>query len=355
MSIIRYILFLPLCLTGFYCSARNNVSTTGLLLSTKYDKQWPFSEGLSRVMRNVNFNGHNIHLYGFVDKMGQEVVPLKYDYAEDFSCGIALVGNLTKAKYNADNVSLVLQPRYTYITKSGKELDYSFYFASSANKQRKSVLLGNPFIPYGLHNTRRLDRVKWQYKEVPIKDLILYSGNQENLDVPKSLLNWGNAVDNASSYTNTYNLKEKFIGGKEFYSFNKPFPGIESAVDLKGNEQVLEKCNDKYSIICQHGLCGVRDSITGKLIIPCAFGDLVYLGKDKFAVEYNKKWAILDDKMMFLTDFVFDKIQPTGRNEANSEHWVLTGTIKEKYTYEWGYEYTFKWISLDIEKIEYKN
>ena len=51
--------------------------------SSKYDHVWDESEGLYRVRRGS--------LFGFVDKDGREVLPLKYYFAYDFSEGVAAV------------------------------------------------------------------------------------------------------------------------------------------------------------------------------------------------------------------------------------------------------------------------
>ena len=49
----------------------------------KYDAGRNFSEGLAL----VNLNGK----WGYVDKIGREVIPFKYDKAYDFSNGLARV------------------------------------------------------------------------------------------------------------------------------------------------------------------------------------------------------------------------------------------------------------------------
>ena len=319
-----------------------------------YDKQWPFCEGFARVMRIVDFNGYKIPLYGFIDKTGKEAIPLLYDYAEDFSCGVALVGNLNKARYNADGVSLILQPSYTYVTKHGEELNYSFYFASSANKERASVLLGTPFIPYGLSYSKRLDKLKWQYKEVKIIDLLSNSGLQDKLNLPTPYDDWGKTKDNAVMFSDFYTLSDKLptCYVRDYYKQNYELTGIKKWEDLKENEHLVKTVSDVFNVVCQHGLCGIRNSITGKLLIPCAFGDIIYLGKDKFAVEYHQKWAVVDSRMNYITRFVYDKIKPTNRKEdiTDSAHWIYVGNVESTYTYEWGHQYNYKWLSFDLEK-----
>lgn len=349
MKKIKFVLALILiCLVSFSCFAQIDSN------DDLYDKQWPYSEGYARVMRNVDFNGFIIPLYGFIDKTGKEVIPCIYDYAEDFSCGIALVGWLSEPKYNADEVSLVLQPRYTYITKSGEELDYCFYFASSANKQKQAVLLGTPYIPYGLHYNHRLDRVKWQYKEVTISNLLLHDGQQKELGVPQ-FLHWSEAKENSATFADLYALNYKFPTCYVDYYYSREYEikKTKQITDLKEHEQIIDTVSGLFEIVCQHGLSGIRSIESGKLLVPCMFGDVVYIGKDKFAVEHNEKWAIVDTSMRYLTDFTYDKIKPTGRDAdvSDKEHWILVGMVESTFTYEWGYKYNYKWLSVDIEKL----
>ena len=121
-------------------------------------------------------------------------------------------------------------------------------------------------------------------------------------------------------------------------------------------EQVVDSIEDKYIIVCQHGLCGVRNANSGEILIPCAFGDVVWIGKDKFAVEYNRKWAIYNSQMENLSGFVCDKIKPLdGKYITDTEHWVAIGEIESRFTYEWGYKYNYKWLSVDVEKLNKKH
>ncbi len=70
------------------------------VIPIKYDNAWSFSEGLAVV--NLN------NKYGFIDKTGEEVIPIKYYYAYSFSEGLAMV--------RLDN------KKYGFIDKTGKEV-----------------------------------------------------------------------------------------------------------------------------------------------------------------------------------------------------------------------------------------
>lgn len=53
------------------------------------DSIYSFSEGLARVMKEDEFSGGT--LMGFIDKTGAVVIPFQWQYARDFSEGLALV------------------------------------------------------------------------------------------------------------------------------------------------------------------------------------------------------------------------------------------------------------------------
>ena len=69
------------------------------VIPIKYDNAWGFSEGLANVRLN--------NKWGFIDKTGKEVIPIKYDDAESPSEGLA------KVKLN---------DKYGFIDKTGKEV-----------------------------------------------------------------------------------------------------------------------------------------------------------------------------------------------------------------------------------------
>ena len=70
-----------------------------VVIPAKYDYAWDFSEGLA----NVGQNGK----WGYIDKAGNEVIPIKYDDARFFSEGLA---------------GVKLNRKWGYIDKTGKEV-----------------------------------------------------------------------------------------------------------------------------------------------------------------------------------------------------------------------------------------
>ncbi len=56
-----------------------------LPFSNEYESYGNFTEGLARVMRNGK--------WGFINKMGEEVITPRYHYADEFADGMAIVRN----------------------------------------------------------------------------------------------------------------------------------------------------------------------------------------------------------------------------------------------------------------------
>ena len=61
----------------------NQVSQELAAATKKYDKLYEFHEGLARVCKDEKF--------GFIDKLGNEIISCKYDDAEDYDKGISVV------------------------------------------------------------------------------------------------------------------------------------------------------------------------------------------------------------------------------------------------------------------------
>ena len=318
--------------------------------SRTYEKQWPFSEGLARVMKMVNFNGYMIPMYGFIDSSGEEIIPVQFDYAEDFCNGIALVGRLRKAERSENRFTLCLAPRFNYITKTGKELKYEFYNATSSNIHTKSVLVGSPFKPY--HNEPAMGRheYKYQYVEIPVSKIVECVNNLTDLNIPRAWAHWAKAKDNQNNYNTTYkiNLKNTAIAPSEdvaTYYISQKEPSMISD-DRKG-EVIIDTIMQKYIVIVQHGLCGIRSYQTDKLLIPCMYNDIIYLGKGIFAVHKCKSYALINDNREYITEFIYDKIS-TMRTPDSDEFSGIAYMIRDRYQYGgWAHRYIYDQYNLD--------
>ena len=77
-----------------YCNQSKEI-----IIPCKYDVATPFSEGLAAVVLN--------NKYGFIDKEGKDVIPLKYD--------------LISSSFSEGLVSVMLKGKWGFIDKNGTE------------------------------------------------------------------------------------------------------------------------------------------------------------------------------------------------------------------------------------------
>jgi hypothetical protein len=93
----------------------------------QYDYVSEYSEGFAIVKNDQSFNYdrkdyHSIIKYGFIDKQGKEVIPLKYDEVKPFSDGFAIVA--------LDSIYMGYSERmYGFIDKTAKEITEIKYLA----------------------------------------------------------------------------------------------------------------------------------------------------------------------------------------------------------------------------------
>ena len=103
----------------------------------KYDELDNFHEGLAKVCKN--------NKYGFIDKLGHEIIPCVYDEAEDFKFGVSIVvKNKKKGAINQYD-DMVIPCKYDYISSFGED---SLAVASLNEKSGFIDLKGNIVIPF---------------------------------------------------------------------------------------------------------------------------------------------------------------------------------------------------------------
>lgn len=319
------------------------ILSPAVIYAQVFDKEWPEKEGFIRVMKITDFNGIKIPLYGFLKNDRSVFIPCIYDYASDFSCGLAVVGSLSMSLYEIDDIYMWLQPKYSYINTRGENLNYKFEFATSVNKDTESILIGVPFLPY-MRDPANYQFTKYQYQEIPLSILKSSVGHQKDLNIPKSYRYWGDYKykDNADIYSESYNLSIPIEGyhHKYFkYSSNK-IPASYS--DHSKIETIKDTIANQYVIVIQHGLCGIRNTESSSFLIPCMFEDIKELGHGKIGVK-RYKWAILDKSGKYLTDFIFDKIEGILND---NDTFAKVSKIDYRLDYGPSWKYVFKTYSL---------
>ncbi len=248
-----------------------------------YDDISNFSEGLARAgiiartypitLSGVVISEGRDMKYGFIDETGREVIPLKYDYAEDFCEGLAKVG---------------LNRKYGFIDRTGKEIvplkyDYAYDFCEGLARVQlndgEDVSSGK----YGF-----IDRTG---KEViPLKYDYTYSFH-----------------DNANSFYE--GLARVQQNGK--YGF----------IDKTGKEAIPLKYyfassfSDGMALVGQYDKCGLIDK-TGKEIIPLKYDPYLGSFRDNFISDgmvllvHNGEYGLIDKAGKELTPFKYNYVHP---------------------------------------------
>ena len=101
-----------------------------------YDKLYDFHEGLAKVCKN--------NKYGFIDKLGHEIIPCIYDEAEDFDFGVSIVTKGEKTGAINKYGKMVIPCKYDNINSFGKD---SLAVAFLNEKSGFIDLKGNIVIP----------------------------------------------------------------------------------------------------------------------------------------------------------------------------------------------------------------
>ena len=212
-------------LNGKYGFADENGN---IVITLKYDYAKDFSVGLAL----VKLNGK----WGYIDKNGNEVTSLKYDYAKDFSEGLARVK---------------LNGKWGYIDKSGNEvIPLKYDFAEDFSEGLAHVKLNDK---YGFidKSGNKVIPLKYDFANSFEEGLALVKLNRKYGFIDKS----GNVV-----------IPLKYDGAKDF------------------SEGLARVLNDKWGFIDK----------SGNVVIPFKYDDAWFFNEGLAAVELNYIWGFID-------------------------------------------------------------
>ena len=275
-------------------------STGEIVIPLKYDWADDFSEGLARVRLNNKL--------GFVDKTGKEVIPLKYDGVISFSEGLALVrykgkyGFIDKTgkeviplKYDeVDDFSeglakVKLNGKWGFVDKTGKEvIPLKYNDADSFSKGLAKVKLNGK---YGfVDNTGR--------EVIPLK----YD------DVHYFYTTYGYGLYLKVKLNNKYGLLDK--KGKEVIPLKYEFISLTAYEGL-----VAVGLNGKYGFV----------ETTGKEVVPLKYDNVTYFDEGLAAVKLNSKWGFIDKTGKEVIPFKYDDVDLTSffRKVKLNDKWVF--------------------------------
>lgn len=337
----------------FLGNQQDKYSLEGLTKAVvNYDMVSDFHEGLAMVTKGDK--------YGFIDKMGNEVIPCIYDFMEDTDCsfheGLAFVRQgdsgyfINKEgkkafdfKYDAANhfsegLAIVWKDGKTgYIDTKGNEVialsdKYAYYDFSeglaAVGKDGKYGFIdksGNLVIPINYDDIGEMDsepyfheglsavckNEKYGYIDKSGKEVIPFKytyahGFSEGLAVVKQNDKWGFIDINGSivipcvfdepavfsegyaavSKDGKYYIIDK--NGKEVFSLSAYTTGYGDAIFHEGFAPVFRKIGDSH-------VCGFVDT-SGKEVIPCVYTNWPSFSEGLAVVEKDGVYGFVDKK-----------------------------------------------------------
>lgn len=261
----------------FYGYQQDKYSLEGLAkASVNYDYIDNFHEGLARVVKGSK--------YGFIDKMGNEVIPCDFDVIEeedvdyDFHDGFALVHKGEKAYYinkegqkafqlnNYDNLS-AFSNGYAAVYKNGK----LGYIDTKGNEVIACSLNGYGYgFSEGLAAVMKGDKVGY----IDTKGKVVVPFQYEIIDLGEP----GQFAEGLAAVCKN----ERF--GYIDKSGNEVVPCKYSiAFDFRDGRALVRK-DDKYGYIDK----------SGKEVIPCSFDEAEFFSEGFAAVSKDGKYYVID-------------------------------------------------------------
>lgn len=254
-----------------------------LLTEAKYEAAEPFNDGLAR----VKLNGK----YGFINKQGKEVIPLKYDFAQ---YGVPFT---SKDKNSNDETLLAveLNGKWGYINKTGKEIIPLIYDDTENVKNHLEEIFGRLWILFkdGGEYGERLLKVKlndkWGFIAKTGKEVIPFK----------------------------YDSSHSFSEGLAPVQLNKKWGFINKA----GEEIIPFKYDEAYPFT--DGLAGVR--VNGKLgfidgsgneVIPLKYEEGKPFFEELAAVKLNGKFGFIDKRGKEVIPYKYDEVGMFGFNDG---------------------------------------
>lgn len=293
------------------------VGESGEITPIKYTSIYlPFNDGFTKA--SVSYFDHNLGhrdvKLGIIDTNGNELIPPKYSYIEDFSEGLALVHVLKGDKYG-------------YIDKNAREFIPLIYSGATSfsNGMAKVAIVGDS-VSIGVY-----DNKEW-FQPILHWGLINTSGEEI---VPLKY----NKIGDFSRGMAIAELNGKvgFIDstGKEVIPLKYDFIQESGFNSWLGNRFVSVKLNKKWGFI---------DS-TGKEVIPVKFDEVGYFSEGFVKVKLNNKWKFFNEKGNELTSLKYDSAEEFHEGysvvELNNKYGYIDKTGKVVIPIKYDYAYNF--------------
>ena len=298
-----------------------------------YDKKWECKDGLYRVLKWCEYNGHIIPLYGFVDKNDSVVVPIKYDYAEDMCNGFALIGTRDKTIPPLDDYSNRTPCyHYDYISNNNIILNRKYHYATNMSPIDSTVIIG----------------VRANSKDLQMRDNPYYN-RQHDYNPPsyvmdtyrvtwdEVLIGWWIRSDKYLHFS-TDSIYKKPSPFDNILCDKLKFDGIDMHYEgflIKSNGTVVRECDDKeivlkrindnqnytstnnigkYSIVSKYGYVGIYSIDHRVKYVSVSYDALEPCGNDLFLALRNGTWGVINIKGEEIQPFIYSNILKTKRD-----------------------------------------
>lgn len=279
------------------------------IVSFKYDYVSEFKNGLCLVKKNG--------LFGYINQIGQEVIPCNYVDAMDFSFDKAVV-----AKFDKNN-NIV----YGYIDTKGNVVIPFIYESAASFKNGLACVKRNGKFGYIDENGRKVINYKFDHASDFSEGLAFV---KETNSIKTLIKKIKLAKNNSLFQLKEDDLSDKFyidILGKKViecsYDNSREFHDGLAKIDDEEENGFIDK-NGRLVISCKYqkftdfseGLAVIFDGkkygyvdCEGKVVIPCQY-DNAYNFKDGMAVVCsNKKYGYINNKGKLVIPFQYDMAQ----------------------------------------------
>lgn len=255
-----------------------------IIIEPKYDDVSVFKDGLARVELYGQF--------GFIDKTGQVIIPIKYESGtsrifEDSSYFDVIVAGLTDKIKNSDLIKAKLNGKYGFINKTGKEVIPFKYELAENFLEDLAVVSSNEKYGFIDQTGKEIIPLKYDHAKSFWGGLARVELNGKFGFIDKT----GKEI-----IPPKYDLAESFSEDLASVRLN----GKWGFIDMVGKEVIPVKYDYGFSPFSQ-GLAGVELNgkygfidKTGKEIIPFKYDFLGYFKEGLVTIKSNGKYGFID-------------------------------------------------------------
>lgn len=273
------------------CHAMNRRGKILVSLQAGYEEIDDFSnDGLARVRKN--------NKWGFVSKLGEEVIPVKYDRANAFSEGLTMVGQ--------KNTYYIIDENGEIITTLTFDLDEFGYFNNgkiTVEKDKKVGVIdkyGKIIIPIEYNNIFELSDNSYRVEKDNKAGIINQNGKTI---IP---IEYDEIDDFSQNLTIVTKDGKKGIINKQ----GKIIIPIEyDEIDSFSKNLTIVTKDEKKGLI----------NTQGKIILPIEYQEISMLEENLAKIQKNGKWGFINEQGKIVIPIEFDQAENFIRGTAEVE------------------------------------